>query len=161
VTANPTASHVIARRAVTALDDAFLRTLYASTRDDLDVLGWTDEQRSGFCAGQWAAQRAAYRSAHPLARDEIVEVDGVAVGRLLVDATGGDVTVVDVALVPDARGHGVGSRLLGGVLEAARAQERRVTLYVLGSNPALLLYLRLGFVVVGEQGLHLQMAWMP
>jgi len=161
VTANPIASRVIARRPATALDEAFLRTLYASTRDDLDVLGWPDEQRSAFCASQWAVRRAAYRSAHPSARDEIVELDGVAVGRLLVDATRGEVTVVDVALVPVARGQGIGSRLLGEVLEAARAEDRRVTLYVLCSNPARRLYHRLGFVVVGEQGLHLQMAWSP
>lgn len=158
---SPTASRVIARRPVTALDDAFLEALYGSTRDDLDVLAWSELQRSAFCAGQWAAQRAAYRSAYPAARDEIVEIDGEAVGRLLVDTTSVDVTVVDLALVPEARGRGVGSRLLAEVLEAARAESRRVTLYVLASSPALRLYRRLGFEVVGEQGLHLALAWTP
>jgi ribosomal protein S18 acetylase RimI-like enzyme len=152
---------VIARRPATTLDDDFLLALYASTRDDLDVLGWADEQRSAFCAAQCAVRRDAYRSAYPAGRDEIVEVNGVAVGRLLVDTTGDTVSVVDVALVPDARGQGIGSRLLGEVLEGARAEDRRVALYVLGSNPALRLYERLGFEVLGAQGLHLEMEWSP
>lgn len=90
-----------------------------------------------------------------------MQVDGESVGRLLVDISGDGVTVVDVALVPGARGHGVGTKLLGEVLDAARAHDRRVTLCVLRSSPALALYQRLGFVVVDELGLHLQMAWAP
>jgi ribosomal protein S18 acetylase RimI-like enzyme len=155
------AGRVLARRPATDLDDAFLGTLYASTRDDLDALGWSEEQRSGFCVSQWAAQRASYRSAYPSARDEIVELDGVAVGRLLVDTTPAEVTVVDVALVPDARAQGIGSTMLGEVIGGARARQQLVTLHVLRSNPALRLYLRLGFAVVGEHGLHLQLSWSP
>jgi ribosomal protein S18 acetylase RimI-like enzyme len=154
-------SEELVRRAATAEDDAFLRELYASTRADLDDLGWSPEQRTAFCDFQWRAQRRGYRSAHPDARDEIVELDGVAIGRLLVDETRDPVVVVDVALVPGARGRGHGTRLLAEVQAAARERGRRVVLHVEHADRARHLYERLGFVAVADHGLHQEMMWCP
>ena len=125
------------------------------------MLTWSDEQRTAFCDAQWSTRRAAYRSAYPSARDEIVQLDAIPVGRLLVEDAGDVMHVIDVALVPEARGRGLGARLLADLQAAARAQGRHVDLYVDPSSPARRLYERLGFAVVAEQGLSLKMSWTP
>src|SRR5262249_38809845 len=57
---------------------------------------------------------------------------------------------LSMAVVPAFRGQGVGSRLLGHLLRAADERHRAVSLSVSADNPALRLYRRFGFVVVGE-----------
>lgn len=142
-------------------DETFLRDLYESTRDDLAAVDWPSEQLDAILALQWAAQKEGYRALHPAASDQIVELDGEAVGRILVDTTGSTTTIVDVALLPGARGRGLGTRLLEGVLAGARQHRSRVVLHVERSNRARHLYERLGFTVDGERGLHVAMAWTP
>ena len=142
-------------------DDDFLRALYTSTRVDLEVVDWSHEQRVAFCSWQWAAQRTGYRSQHPHASDSIVEMDGVPVGRLLIDESSDVTYVVDVALVPEARGRGLGTTLLEGVQATARERRQRVVLHVEGTNPARRLYARLGFTVVAEQHPYVELAWAP
>ncbi len=54
-----------------------------------------------------------------------------------------------VALQPAFRGSGIGTELLTQLLEGARSRFQRVSLSVARDNPALRLYQRLGFEVVG------------
>lgn len=57
----------------------------------------------------------------------------------------------NLAVVPAARGRGIGERLLGNVLERSRAAgHRRVLLDLYADNPAQRLYERMGFVVIVE-----------
>lgn len=62
-----------------------------------------------------------------------------------------------MAVLPDWRGRGVGSRLLAHLLEAARAQYRKVCLSVSADNPALRLYERIGFERTRSDGSSLTM----
>jgi len=62
-----------------------------------------------------------------------------------------------IALLPAWQGKGLGSTLLAAVLALADGQHTRCALSVEPFNPARRLYARLGFEVVGEQGLYLQM----
>lgn len=64
---------------------------------------------------------------------------------------------MDLALVADARGQGLGTALLQGLLADADAEGRTVVLHVARDNPAQRLYLRLGFVVTGEDALTLRL----
>lgn len=61
---------------------------------------------------------------------DVVEVDGRPVGRLIVDRRPGDIRVVDISLVPHARGAGIGTRLLGDLVEEARSTGRIVSIHV-------------------------------
>jgi GNAT superfamily N-acetyltransferase len=136
-------------------DDAFLRELYASTRsDELASVGWTTAQADGFLRMQFDLQRAHYRKHFANARYLIVERDGRPIGRLYVDYTPTDVRVLDVALIPDARGNGVGRRLLEDVIERATRLGAPVSLHVAVGSPAQRLYERLGFRVVRAESLH-------
>jgi GNAT superfamily N-acetyltransferase len=60
-----------------------------------------------------------------------------------------DVPEVSVGVVPEARGAGIGTALLGALIDAAREQGvDRLSLSVEVDNPARALYARLGYVDV-------------
>jgi beta-phosphoglucomutase-like phosphatase (HAD superfamily)/ribosomal protein S18 acetylase RimI-like enzyme len=64
---------------------------------------------------------------------------------------------LSIALLPQYRGQGIGSRLLTQLLEIARAQYAAISLSVDSNNPALRLYQRAGFERVGMYGTSLIM----
>jgi ribosomal protein S18 acetylase RimI-like enzyme len=67
---------------------------------------------------------------------------------------------LSMAVLPAYRGQGVGGRLLDYLLRAADERHRAVSLSVSADNPALRLYRRFGFVVVGQCGQSLTMKRM-
>lgn len=143
-------------------DEAFLRALYASTRlDELAGLGWDAAQVDEFLRMQFDFQRAHYRRHYPDASFRIVVLDGRSIGRLYVHYTRQDVRLMDIALVPDARGKGIGRGLLERVLEEASRLAAPVTLHVAPGNPARRLYERLGFRAVKQDALNLFMERAP
>jgi ribosomal protein S18 acetylase RimI-like enzyme len=139
-------------------DDPFLRALYASTRsDELAVTGWSPAQVDGFLRMQFDLQRAHYRTHFADARFLIVERDGRPIGRLYVSYTPADVRVLDIALVPDTRGNGVGRQLLEHVIDHADRVGAPVTLHVAVGNRAQRLYERLGFRTLRQDPMNLFM----
>lgn len=149
----PPAPVVGTLRPAEAADAAFLRSLYASTR--LEELSLLDPaQRESFLELQWRARQRDYRARHPDAEDQIVLVEGTVAGRLLVARRSDELVVVDIALLPEFRGRGIGSRLLLRLLEEATRAGIVVRLHVALTNPALRLYRRLGFSQVSVSGLY-------
>jgi ribosomal protein S18 acetylase RimI-like enzyme len=141
-------------------DLPFLADLYASTRwDELAAVPWTDEQKRAFLRSQFDAQHDHYRKHYPKAGFDVVLVDGGQAGRLYVDEWAEEIRLVDIALLPEHRGRGLGTRLLAGVMERAATAGKPLTIHVEGFNPALSLYERLGFRRIGEHGPYLLMEW--
>lgn len=143
-------------------DRPFLFRVYAETRAaEMALVPWGEAQRQAFLTMQFEAQHRSYQANFAGARFEIVEVGGVAAGRLYVDRGPDETRVVDIALLPEHRGRGVGSALLRDLLAEATASGRCVTIHVEASNPARRLYERLGFVEVGDEGVYRFMRWSP
>jgi len=141
-------------------DAAALLAVYASTRQtELAHFGWTDGQQAAFLNFQSSAQEQHYRTVYPELERLVIERAGQLIGRLYRVQTPQYVRVVDLALVPQARGHGWGQLLLRNELD--RAATRPVRLSVEKSNPAQRLYARLGFVVIGDEGLYLALERPP
>jgi ribosomal protein S18 acetylase RimI-like enzyme len=63
-----------------------------------------------------------------------------------------DIRIVDISLLPEFRGQGVGTALLGAVTQEAAKEHRSVSIHVEKFNPAQRLYRRLGFVEAGGSG---------
>ena len=82
----------------------------------------------------------------------MVLVDGMSAGRLYVDRTADEIRIVDITLLPEHRGRGVGQALLEPVLAEGERDGLPVTIHVERHNPALRLYARLGFEVVDDPG---------
>lgn len=149
-------------RAAGAADTNFLFRVYAGTRlEELAVTGWSAEQQESFLRMQFAAQDHDYRQRFPAARFDIVQAFGSDVGRLYVDESYDEICVIDIALLPDYRRRGLGSALLRALLADGVASGRTVSLHVECNNPALALYLRLGFVDANEHGIYKLMHCYP
>lgn len=147
---------------MTTADEPFLRRVYASTRtEELAPVPWTDEQKGAFLDQQFDAQDHHYRTYYPGLELLVVELDDEAIGRLYRCILGGELRVLDIALLPPWRNRGHGSRLLDGILAEAAAAGIPVTLYVEAHNPARRLYDRLGFVLMEEGDVYDLLEWRP
>lgn len=152
----------VALRPVTGGDREFLVELYGSTRqEELNQVSWPPGAREAFVEHQFAAQDAHYRANYPGASLDVVEVDGVSAGRLYVHRGPSEIRIMDIALAPEFRRHGIGSSLLRELVAEADGSGRRLSIHVEVNNPARALYDRLGFRPEGENGIYLLMERSP
>lgn len=136
-------------------DLPFLERLYASTREEeLAVVSWTPEQKTAFLRMQFAAQHAHYQAHYAGAQFSVIERNGQPAGRLYVLRTPADFRVIDLALLPRYRGHGIGSGYLYALIHEAAQIGAQVSIHVERNNPALRLYQRLGFEQTAEHGIY-------
>lgn len=142
---------MISLRPATDADLPFLRRLYGTTREpELAQVPWTDEQKAMFVDQQFAAQHEYWHAHYADTSWDVVEDDGKPVGRLYVARWPGEFRVVDIALLPETRGRGIGTRLLEDLFREADAAGLPVTIHVEIYNPAQRLYARLGFQPAGQ-----------
>jgi ribosomal protein S18 acetylase RimI-like enzyme len=143
-------------------DEPFLRQVFDSTRDPLmQLLDWDAGRESAFLAMQYLAQSSHYRRAFAGSTYDVIELDRRPVGRIFVHRGPEEIRVVDVGLLPEHRGRGIGGAVLLAVMAEAAESGRPVRLQTEPSNRALRLYERLGFVRVATAGIHVDMEWMP
>jgi ribosomal protein S18 acetylase RimI-like enzyme len=109
---------------------------------------------------QFHAQTQGYRAAYPRARLEIVTIDAAPVGRLATYRDTEAVHLIDIALVPERRGQGIGGALLRALTDEAAAAGTPLTLQVARDNlAAQRLYHRLGCVMTAANETHLTLRW--
>lgn len=143
-------------------DEPFLTRVFASTRTaELALFAGMPDQAAEFVESQSRLQRRAYADGHPGAAFEIVLVDGIPAGRLFVARGATELRIVDIALLAEFRGSGIGTELLRGVLDEAAAQGVGVALEVDLGNPARRLYEGLGFAVEAATETQVSMRWTP
>ncbi|MDF7776159.1 GNAT family N-acetyltransferase [Sphingomonas sp. AOB5] len=149
-------------RPETDTDEPFLRRLFvAGRRDEFAASGMPDAQIEMLLAQQFNLQRSHYRAAYPDADWSVVEHRGEPVGRLYLARAMDGRHLVDIAVMPQWQGKGLGAALLDRVLADAQAAGRPVHLSVRPYNPARRLYLRKGFVETGTTGADVAMTWKP
>ena len=120
---------------------------------------WSDEQKEDFLRFQFEAQHTYYQEHFPDASFDLILVGDEAVGRLYVDRRDDEIRLIDIALLPERRGGGLGGQLLDELLREARQTGKLVRIHVEHNNPAMRLYLRLGFEKIEEQGVYHLMEW--
>ena len=151
-----------ALREETPEDETFLRRLYASTRtEEMARAPWTDGQKAAFLNMQFDLQRKHYQAFYPQGDFMIIVLGDKPAGRFYLDRSAEAFLLIDIALLPEYRGLGVGCRLLENLLAEAEAASKPVRLHVETSRRALTLYRRLGFTTIEVQGLRLLMEWKP
>lgn len=152
----------ITLRPSTDEDRPFLQRVYASTREEeLATAPWPEEQKRQFLEMQFQAQDMDYRARRPDAQFLVIEADGTPIGRLYRVFLDDELRVMDIALLPEWRGQGIGSALIDDIIAEADAAGLIVSLHVERWNPARRLYDRLGFDVTGETEVYLRLERPP
>jgi len=147
---------------MTDQDLPFVARLYATTRaGELAATGWTPEAKAAFLDQQHNAQHSHYRATYAGAEWLILEKDGEP-DRPLYLAQGEEaLLLVDISLLPEWTGQGIGGAILTDLIARGRKERRPIGLHVEKRNPAQFLYRRLGFAFVEDKGIYDRMEWRP
>ena len=151
-------------RPVEPADEEFLLDVYASTRaDEMALVPWTDEQKRAFLRMQLGAQREAYETNYKDATDyQLILLDEQPVGRLWTARTEEQIRLLDIALLPEAQKHGIGTMLLAQLIAESEQLGKPLRHMVYRFNTgALRFYERHGFSQLGEAGAYLLMERQP
>ncbi|MDQ3817868.1 MAG: GNAT family N-acetyltransferase [Acidobacteriota bacterium] len=144
-------------------DEAFLYEVYKATRaEEMAAWGWDAAQQDAFLRMQFRAQQMSYQAEDVGTKTEIILLDEESVGRIIVKSREYEIQLVDIALLTEYRGRGIGTSLIKELIEEAGRAGKFVRLHVLKTNfGARRLYERLGFKVTGESGMHFGMERAP
>ena len=143
-------------------DREFLFRLYFSTREhEFRAFGWPPAQQEAFLRMQFNAQQQWYAASYSSAENQIIEQDDKPIGRILVQRGPDLWRLLDISLLPEHRGHGIGGELIRALIKECAASGAVLQLQVLNTNPAQRLYSRLGFVKTGEDQIYTQMELRP
>ena len=146
-----------------AQDAPFLRALFDSHCAHLHALGLPPAALQALVDQQYAFRQADYGRRFPQARTLIALAGHEPIGALVLDDDDDTLHIVDLAVAPHSRGCGHGRTLVQQVQAQAREMGRQaVTLSVNPLNqPALRLYLALGFEATEQQPVQWRMLWRP
>jgi ribosomal protein S18 acetylase RimI-like enzyme len=145
-----------------AEDQEFLFKLYTSVRaQEFAGLNWPPAQLETFLRMQCMAQQRSYESLYEQCEHQIVELNGAPVGQMQVNRGKDSVLLVDISLLPEHRGQGLGGELIRDLIQQCSQARAVLKLQVSQTNPALRLYERLGFVRTGEDQMYIQMERCP
>lgn len=150
-------------RPITPEDMELLYRVYRSTREDelAMIVDWTAEQKDAFVRQQFEAQHAWYTEHYVGADFQVILVDGVPAGRLYVHRREREIRLMDITLLPEHRGSGLGTSLLSNLMTESQAAGKPLTIHVEIYNPAMNLYKRLGFTTLEDRGVYHLLEWRP
>lgn len=152
----------LALRPAEEKDEVFLQLLYGLSRDDLRLMPGDSNFIESLIAMQYRAQRQSYNTSYPHAYHFIVEKQRQKIGRIIVDFSQDRTHLIDINLMPEARGQGCGTAVIKALQNEAAKANTPLTLSVYHSNPdAKRLYLSLGFKAGQSDELTEKMAWNP
>lgn len=141
-------------------DEALLLEIYSSTRaDEMDLVPWSAAQKQAFLQMQFDAQQKHYLAYFPNASHDLILVDDQPIGRVYVDRRENEIRILDLTLLPEARGHGLGTLILQEMMKEAAETDKALSIYVESFNHSLGLFQRLGFVKMEESGASWLMQW--
>jgi GNAT superfamily N-acetyltransferase len=151
-------------------DADFLYSLFRShTLAGFAGLAVNDAMKEALVRMQFESRDATYRSQYPDALFAIVERNGSACGRVVVDEAAGGVAggvgggvacIVDLELMPQSRGGGIGSALMTSLVGWLGERCATVRCTVLASNEASLrMCRRAGFVAIADNPPQVELEW--
>ena len=127
------------------------------------MVPWDGATKRAFVEQQFDAQSDHYASEYAGARHDIITLaeTGEPVGRVYVNRSDEQIGILDVTVLSAYRRRGIGSAVVGALVEEARESGRTVRVHVEGFNPSQSFFLSRGFVVTEDDGINLCLVWMP
>ena len=145
-------------RRAAAQDEEFLRRLFDETEESLKAL--PPELRRALMEMQYRGREMTYSAQYPELESWILCLqDGTAAGRHLVARQSNGFHEIDLAVLPEYQGRGLGRFALQELQRRARTEGVGVTLSLAKANPAERLYRRLGFELMDEDEVFRRMVW--
>lgn len=136
-------------------DIELLFNIYAGTREEIvSYPGWDQKQKEEFINSQFWMQHHAYMSNYSNPEYGVIQYLDKDIGRLYLDIRDDDLRIIDIAILPDSRGFGVGETLISALAAWAAGKGKSISIHVEKQNRAINLYKRLGFVFVEELSAH-------
>lgn len=126
------------------------------------LVRWTNEQRRAFLQMQFSTQTKHYQTHYPTAEYyTFQQADHQAIGRITLEVTD-TLLIMDLALLPEFQDQGIGSLILGELMNRARQDNVPLILRVEFFNSVIHLYSRPGFVKTKEIiSVYHEMIWKP
>lgn len=133
-------------------DEPFLRRLIMGTVEaQLGAAAWPADMRETILNLQYQARRQAVRSRFPNGESRIILVDGHEAGWLYVVELPDETRLVEIMVLAEYRGQGIGTAVLRELIATAKAAGKPVRLSVDARNTgAMRLYERVGFRPTGS-----------
>lgn len=155
----PVSSPVIERRPATEGDRELLFELFRSALAPEDTFQALPESKRGpLLRAKFDTREQRYRKNYPLADFDVLTVDGKPAGKLYIDRGDDEFVLIDISLLPEFRNRGIGTAVIGRLVEEAGRLVLPVRTRVRHHSPAWRLWRRLGFERVGDDGTHYEIA---
>lgn len=143
-------------------DLPLLTDLYASARAaEMALVDWPEPIKRQFLEQQCRLQDEHYRRHYLGADFLLVLLDQQPVGRVYVHRSSTDMRLMDITLLPEQRGKGLGRALLAELLDESERAGVQLSLHVEPDNPARVWYERLGFRREEDRGVYWFMVRPP
>jgi len=143
-------------------DFPFLKKLYRTTREfELSHTNWDENQKESFSDSQFDAQYSHYSSSYDNIEFKIILHNDKPIGRLYLWETEHQIRIVDIALMPESTGKGIGTKILNSLIQQSEQSGKKLNIHVEYFNPALRLYKRLGFEKTDDTGMYFFMERYP
>lgn len=143
-------------------DEEFLFEVYAGSRmDEINEWQWNEKQKKQFLQIQYRSQQLSYKHKYPHLETKIIVAEKEKVGRLVLADLRNKLVIVDLTILPQFQGKGMGTKVLLECQESARKHDKTVQLSVFRSNErAKSLYEQMGFKQVECNDLYIFMEWI-
>lgn len=143
-------------------DEAFLYDVFCTTWADEAAALPNPKLATHMLRIQHTAQERRFRTGYPDHERLLILHDGERAGRLYLSISDTMVNALDMTLLPEFRSKGIGSKVVGDLLQVATDTGRSVTLRVPRRNTrASALYNALGFHLVTMDDLDNYFEWSP
>jgi ribosomal protein S18 acetylase RimI-like enzyme len=157
-----TSSRRISLRPASVNDDDFLLDVYTNTRkDEMATWGWSTAEQSIFIRMQYEARKRGYATSYPSAESAVIFLGDLPAGSVMIFRGPSEIRLVDIALLPEFRGRGLGREVITMLIAEATHRGCPLRLSVLRSNRATHLYERLGFIPTGGDAMYCEMECRP
>ena len=143
-------------RPVCSGDEAFVFDLFRGAHEQTFASLDMPEEENELLRMQFIAQQSQYRGQYPDAHFDLVLKDEVAIGTLYAMRGPEEFVLIDIMLLAKHRNAGIGAKLVKKLIREANAARKPLQAHVLKTNPAWRLWRRLGFEIVADDGVYLQ-----
>jgi ribosomal protein S18 acetylase RimI-like enzyme len=143
-------------------DSEFFMELFGEIKSsELHLDTWPEQIRHQMIVMQFQAFEKYMKAEFPESVDFLITYQSENAGRLQLNKNEEGIRIINISLLPSFRNLGIGSAIIQDILSESNSKGISVYLEVDKINPALNLYSRLGFKIIGENEIKYSMIYSP